>query len=205
MSIEQADKNGICIDTIPEEMRALAQWVGCDGFGSKNPKAPIDPGTGYGAKADDPRTWGTFETAYRELGGGHHGLGFEFEKDGGFVGIDLDACRDQMRGYLALYIGGMGSKKQNFHKDVVVRYGYGEVADQIQDLYLAGKKREAMAAIPAQLIDDVCLVGPKEHIRDQLAVWKECRGITTMLLSINGYQPSDQMETLATVAEMVWS
>ena len=121
------------------------------------------------------------------------------------MGDDLDACRDQMRPFLALYIGGMGSKKKNFHKDVVVRYGYGESAETIQDLYLAGKKAEAEAAIPTQLIDDVCLVGPKEHIRDQLDIWKACRGITTMLLSANGYQSSGQMETLSTIAEMVWS
>ncbi|MGB1252819.1 MAG: LLM class F420-dependent oxidoreductase [Candidatus Promineifilaceae bacterium] len=121
------------------------------------------------------------------------------------MGDDLDACRDSMRPYLALYIGGMGSKKKNFHKDVVVRYGYGEVADQIQDLYLAGKKAEAQAAIPTQLIDDVCLVGPKEHIRDQLAVWKECKGITTMLLSANGYQADGGMKTIETIAELIWA
>ncbi len=121
------------------------------------------------------------------------------------MGNDLDACRDLMRPYLALYIGGMGSKTKNFHKDVVVRYGYGEVANQIQDFYLAGKKAEAEAAIPAQLIDDVCLVGPKEHIRDQLEIWKACRGITTMLLSVNGDQTDgDQLDTLTAVSELVW-
>ena len=120
------------------------------------------------------------------------------------MGDDLDACRDMMRPYLALYIGGMGSKKKNFHKDVVVRYGYGESAETIQDLYLSGKKAAAEAAIPTQLIDDVCLVGPKEHIRDQLDIWKSCRGITTMLLSVNGYQASGQMDTLKTVADLIW-
>ena len=121
------------------------------------------------------------------------------------MGDDLDACRDLMRPFLALYIGGMGSKKKNFHKDVVVRYGYGEAAETIQDLYLAGKKAEAETAVPTQLIDDVCLVGPKAHIREQLAAWKSCRGITTMLLSANGYQAGNQLETLETIADLVWS
>ncbi|MEM7532425.1 MAG: LLM class F420-dependent oxidoreductase [Chloroflexota bacterium] len=119
------------------------------------------------------------------------------------MGDDLDACRDSMRAYLALYIGGMGSKKQNFHKDVVVRYGYGEVADHIQNLYLSGKKAEAEATVPTQLIDDVCLVGPKAHIREQLEVWQSCKGITTMLLSPS-MEIGSPMTTLEAIADIVW-
>ncbi|MGB0384965.1 MAG: LLM class F420-dependent oxidoreductase [Ardenticatenaceae bacterium] len=120
------------------------------------------------------------------------------------LGDDIDACRDAMRPFLALYIGGMGSKKKNFHKDVVCRYGYEEAANKIQDLYLVGKKKEAEALVPAQLIDDMCLVGPKEHIRDQLEVWKACRAVGTMLISTSGYQATGAEETMRTIAELAW-
>jgi F420-dependent oxidoreductase-like protein len=92
-----------------------------------------------------------------------------------YVGDDIAACRDLARPYLALYIGGMGSREQNFYKDIVTRYGYGEAADVIQDLYLTGRQQEAAAAIPDDLIDLLSLVGPKEVVRDRLAVWSESR------------------------------
>lgn len=119
------------------------------------------------------------------------------------MGDDLDACRDLMRGYLALYIGGMGSKKKNFHKDVVVRYGYGAEADHIQDLYLSGQKAAAEAAVPTQLIDDMCLVGPKSHIAEQLEMWKACQGITTMLLSPHPMAQTNPSDVLNTVANLI--
>jgi len=119
------------------------------------------------------------------------------------MGEDLDACRDLMRGFLALYIGGMGSKKKNFHKDVVVRYGYGAEADEIQDLYLSGQKEAAEAAVPTQLIDDVCLVGPKSHIAEQLEVWKGCKGISTLLLSPDPRSQSAPLEAITAIAELV--
>ena len=101
-------------------------------------------------------------------------------------GDDLDACRDEVRPYLALYIGGMGAKGQNFHKNAIDRYGYEEVTTAIQDLYLAGKKREAMAAIPTELIDQLALLGPREHMRDQLEVWKALDIDFTMLVGLGG-------------------
>ena len=119
------------------------------------------------------------------------------------IGTDIDACRDHMRPFLALYIGGMGSKDKNFHKNVVCRYGYQAEADEIQRLYLAGKKREAAAAVPSQLIDEMCLVGSKEHIRDQLAVWKSCKPISTLLLTVNVPDPAMALNTLRTIAELV--
>jgi F420-dependent oxidoreductase-like protein len=92
-----------------------------------------------------------------------------------YVGDDVDACRDLARPYLALYIGGMGSREKNFYKDIVTRYGYGDAADVIQDLYLTGRQQEAAAAIPDELVDLLSLVGPKERVRDRLAVWSESR------------------------------
>ena len=74
---------------------------------------------------------------------------------------------------LALYIGGMGASGKNFYNDLACRYGYEEAAKTIQDFYLAGKKNEAIAAVPDELVDEVALCGPRERIKDQLAVWSE--------------------------------
>ncbi len=101
------------------------------------------------------------------------------------MGDDLDQCRGPVRGQLALYIGGMGAKDKNFYNDYCKRLGYEEAAVKIQKLYLDGKKAEAMAAVPDQLIDDVALVGPWERIKDRLGAWKaagEKRQVGTMLI-----------------------
>lgn len=89
------------------------------------------------------------------------------------TGDDVDACRDAVRPVLALYMGGMGARGKNFYYDLACRYGYQEAADTIQDLYLGGKKSQAMAAVPDDLVDDVALCGPKERIRERLALWQE--------------------------------
>jgi F420-dependent oxidoreductase-like protein len=88
------------------------------------------------------------------------------------MGDDIDACRQPIKGNLALYIGGMGAKDKNFYTDYCAKLGYEDAAHKIQDLYLAGKKDEAMAAVPDALVDAVHLVGPKEHIRERLQAWK---------------------------------
>lgn len=90
------------------------------------------------------------------------------------IGDDLDACRDEVRPSIALHIGAMGSKDQNFYATLVKRYGYEAEADHIQDLYLAGHRKEAIAAVPDALVDDLALVGPAGHVREQLSIWKEC-------------------------------
>jgi alkanesulfonate monooxygenase SsuD/methylene tetrahydromethanopterin reductase-like flavin-dependent oxidoreductase (luciferase family) len=98
---------------------------------------------------------------------------------------DLDAAFDALRPWIALYIGGMGAKGKNFYHDYATRLGYGEVATRIQDLYLEGKKDEAVALVPNQLLDEVALVGPHARIIERLAPWKEAgkRGeVGTMLL-----------------------
>jgi F420-dependent oxidoreductase-like protein len=114
-----------------------------------------------------------------------------------YVGDDIDACRDLARPYLALYIGGMGSREQNFYKDIVTRYGYGDAAATIQDLYLSGRQQEAAAAIPAELIDKLSLVGPREVVRDRLAVWSESRIDTVIIRSAD---PST-LETMRSIAD----
>ena len=94
---------------------------------------------------------------------------------------DIDAARDQVRPLLALYIGGMGSRDRNFYNDLACRYGFEEAARTIQDLYLDGKKGEAAAAVPDELVDEVALVGPMGRIKDRLAAWEESR-VDVMLL-----------------------
>ena len=89
------------------------------------------------------------------------------------MGDDLDQCRLPVKQNMALYIGGMGARKKNFYNDFAKRAGYEEAAVKIQDLFLSGKKAEAVAAVPDQLVDDCALVGSADRIRDRLQAWKE--------------------------------
>ena len=103
------------------------------------------------------------------------------------MGDDVKQCMMPIRGNMALYIGGMGAKGKNFYHDYAVRLGYGEEATRIQDLYLSGKKTEAQALVPNELIDAVSLVGSHGRIVERLAPWKEAgkRGeVGSMLLSV---------------------
>ena len=88
-------------------------------------------------------------------------------------GDDVEKCADMVRPMLALYAGGMGARDTNFHFDVFARMGWEDVAVKVQDLYLAGKKAEAAAAIPLAMVEDVALVGPLDKIRDEAARWRE--------------------------------
>jgi F420-dependent oxidoreductase-like protein len=100
---------------------------------------------------------------------------------------DLDAAYDALRPWLALYIGGMGAKNKNFYHEYATRLGYGDAANQIQELYLSGKKPEAEALVPNELLDDVSLIGPRERIIERLGPWKEAgkRGeVGSMLLGV---------------------
>lgn len=97
-------------------------------------------------------------------------------------GDDAERCADMVRPFLALYAGGMGAKGANFHYEVFARMGWADVADQVQALYLQGRKAEAAAAIPLAMVEDVALVGPPEKIRDELARWRETC-ITEFLVS----------------------
>ena len=92
------------------------------------------------------------------------------------------ACADLLRPNLALYIGGMGARDRNFHKDVFERLGYGAECEKIQDAYLDGRKADAAAAVPTAMVEDVYLVGPPAKIRDDLERWRETC-ITTMLVA----------------------
>ena len=94
---------------------------------------------------------------------------------------DVDAGRDFLKPLLALYVGGMGAKGKNFYTRLAERYGYADEATTIQDLYLAGKKNEAIAAVPDALVDEVALVGDRARIGDRLDAFREC-GVGTLIL-----------------------
>ncbi len=124
------------------------------------------------------------------------------------IGDDPAVCAEPVRGYAALYIGGMGSRKQNFYNQLAVRMGYAAAAAEVQDLYLDRRPRDAMAAVPAEFIDRTSLLGPVERITDRLAAYAEA-GVGT--LTIAPYpppgisSPQDILEysirTLRTLAE----
>jgi len=108
------------------------------------------------------------------------------------IADDLEAAANFYRPALALYIGGMGAREVNFHNEVFVRMGYIDEAEHIQTLYLEGRKEEAAAAVPLELVQDVALIGPKEKIRDDLERWR-ASAVTTMIVS----GPPSQLETIA--------
>jgi F420-dependent oxidoreductase-like protein len=112
------------------------------------------------------------------------------------VGDDVQACRDTVKPMLALYLGGMGARGRNFYNALACRYGYEAEARKIQDLYLDGKTREAIAAVPDRFVDEVALVGPRERIADRLAAWRAC-GINSLLVR------SHDVAALRTLAELV--
>lgn len=118
-----------------------------------------------------------------------------------FITDDIQAARDSMRPFLALYVGGMGSRKQNFYNRLAQLYGYEAEAKQIQDFYLEGKRVEAMAAVPDGLIDLVSLAGPKEHVAERLQVFRDA-GVGTLQVTPSAFTAPDRLEQLRLLAEL---
>jgi F420-dependent oxidoreductase-like protein len=114
---------------------------------------------------------------------------------------DLASGRDAMRPYLALYIGGMGSRRQNFYNRLAVRYGFEEAAKRVQDLYLDGKREEAGSALPDELIDLVTLCGPKDHVRERLAVYRDA-GVGTLMVTPMAWTAEERLSQLRLIAEL---
>jgi F420-dependent oxidoreductase-like protein len=112
------------------------------------------------------------------------------------VSDDLQAARDFVKPQLALYVGGMGAKGQNYYNALVARYGYEHEARVIQALYLDGKRMEAIAAVPDALVDEVALVGDRDRIADRLEAWQESP-VTSLLIQTH------DVATLRTMAELV--
>jgi F420-dependent oxidoreductase-like protein len=108
---------------------------------------------------------------------------------------DVEAGREFLKPYYALYVGGMGARGKNFYNDLMRRYGYEAQAIEIQDLYLDGKQRDAAAAVPDAFVDEVALVGPKGRLAERLEAWRES-GATNLLVSTH------QPEALRALAEL---
>ena len=117
------------------------------------------------------------------------------------ISDDRDAARDAMRPVLALYVGGMGSREKNFYNQLVQRYGFEDAAREVQDLYLEGKKDEAAAALPGELIDAVALAGPPDVVRDRLAVYRDA-GVGTLQISPMAFDFEGRRDQLRQVAEL---
>jgi F420-dependent oxidoreductase-like protein len=136
------------------------------------------------------------EEGFRRAGGGKSLADFDIAASVIVVeGSDVPALLAMVvKPMLALYIGGMGARGKNFYNQLACRYGFEAEAKKIQDLYLAGRKEEATAAVPDALADEVSLVGPKERIRDRLAAWRGS-GVKTLVCGLR------QEEALRTLAE----
>jgi F420-dependent oxidoreductase-like protein len=111
---------------------------------------------------------------------------------------DVEAGLLPMKASLAFYVGGMGARKANFHKELMARMGFEAEAERIQQLFFEGKRQEAIAIVPSQFADEISLVGPVERIRDRLAAWRETP-ITTLLLA------TQDVNVMRTMAELVVS
>ena len=110
---------------------------------------------------------------------------------------DVEGAIAAMKPMLGFYIGGMGSRERNFHKELMARMGYEAEAQKVQDLFFEGKREEAVAAVPAGFVDEISLIGSRERIRDRLQAWEES-AVTTLLV------PGGNLDAIRTAAELVW-
>ncbi|HET8537944.1 MAG TPA: LLM class F420-dependent oxidoreductase [Solirubrobacteraceae bacterium] len=118
-----------------------------------------------------------------------------------YVSDDIEKGRDVMRPFIALYVGGMGSRDKNFYNNLVQRYGFEDAAREVQDLYLAGKRDEAMAALPDELIDLVSLNGPADKVRERLRVYREA-GVGTLGITPMAWTREERIEQLQKIAQL---
>jgi F420-dependent oxidoreductase-like protein len=102
---------------------------------------------------------------------------------------------EAMKPFVSLYMGGMGAKEQNFHKQVFERMGYADLADEVQQFYLSGEKDKATALIPDELVDDMHIIGDAGYVKERVAEW-EATGVTTLLLSLGS---ADEIRHIADV------
>ncbi|MEV4728021.1 LLM class F420-dependent oxidoreductase [Micromonospora humida] len=116
------------------------------------------------------------------------------------VGDDVATCAELVRWYAALYVGGMGSRQQNFYNQLATRMGYADAAREVQDLYLAKRQRDAAAAVPMEFIDRTSLLGPKERIAERMREYAAA-GVTTLSVTLFVADRDSGVQTLRTVAE----
>jgi alkanesulfonate monooxygenase SsuD/methylene tetrahydromethanopterin reductase-like flavin-dependent oxidoreductase (luciferase family) len=117
------------------------------------------------------------------------------------VSDDLESARHAMRPIIALYVGGMGSREQNFYNRLVSSYGFERAAEEVQELYLAGRNSEAMFALPDELIDLVSIVGPKDRVRAKLRDFRDA-GVETLIVWPIMPDQEERKRQLAMIAEL---
>ena len=113
------------------------------------------------------------------------------------IGDDLEHLRDRARPGMALYLGGMGARSKNFYNALLRRYGFEAAADELQELYLGGKKKEAEAAVPKELVDGTSLIGPAGWVKERIAAYKEA-GVTVLNVNPIGPEPEKTIEQIRT-------
>ena len=117
-----------------------------------------------------------------------------------YAGEGADRVLDMARPNVALYVGGMGARDKNFYNTIVKRYGYVDEATTIQDLYLEGRKDEAAAAVPRQLLASTNLVGPESYVAERIAAYRQA-GVTHLSITPVGPDPVKTVETLRTLLD----
>ncbi len=117
------------------------------------------------------------------------------------IADDLESARNAMRPMLALYVGGMGSREQNFYNRLVSTYGYESAAQEVQELYLAGRRNEAMLALPDDLIDLVSIVGPRARAKEKIREFQKA-GVDTLIVSGMAIDTPSRIGQLRLVAEL---
>jgi alkanesulfonate monooxygenase SsuD/methylene tetrahydromethanopterin reductase-like flavin-dependent oxidoreductase (luciferase family) len=118
------------------------------------------------------------------------------------VGEDWRTCADAVRGYAALYVGGMGSREKNFYNSMAVRMGYADAAAEVQNRYLAKDYAGAMAALPVDFLDAIALLGPKERIADKIQALAQV-GVTTLTVGAMGGDVTSGVAALRTAVDAV--
>ena len=146
---------------------------------------------------EEYRPW--LEEGFRRAGNGKSLADFHIQASVHVnVDDDVKGALAKLKPEVALYVGGMGHRDKNFHKDIMIRRGYGEAADRIQELYLAGRKEDAIAAVPDEWVDLKSLVGPPARIKERYRAWEEC-GATS--LTVRSRQP-EAIEAMAQAARL---
>jgi len=141
------------------------------------------------------RPW--LDAGFARAGGGKSLKDFEIQSSVAVTITDnVEAALQRMKPGIALYVGGMGHENKNFHNDMMVRRGYGDAAARIQELFLSGRKDEAIAAVPDEYLDEGALIGPVERIRERYKAW-EGSGVTGLTLSCNKPEGLELMADLA--------
>lgn len=163
---------------------AIPIWLGTGGQANVTLTAEVADGwIPFGfvpGSLETYRPW--LEEGFRRAGNGKSFADFEIQAGVNVcIGDDVKAAINNQKPIVALYVGGMGAKNMNFHKDMMVRRGYPEAAQRIQELFLAGRRDEAVAAVPDDYIDEGALFGPVDRIRKRLYEWQSS-GVTGLTL-----------------------